>query len=434
MTPFLSSRRLLPAAAPIAALVAVLGIGGAVVAQDAADTVEAVDSAGAFEVAGIDVDVVARNAEAAREAGYKEAIRRGWRMLYARMTGQGESAAPGLSAGVLDSLVSGIVVEDEKVGPTRYIARLGVLFDRARTSGLLGVHGQIMRSPPMLMIPVQIEGGAATSVGVASPWHRAWGRFRTGASPIDYIRSTGAGADPILLSWGQTRRGDRNWWLAVLEQYGASDVLTAEARLDRAYPGGPVTGHFTARHGPDGEVFGRFSLRAPNSAQLDRMLDMAVQRIDGIYASALRSGRLKPDPSLKFEEFTDLSLIAPVLDPIVDMAPTSGIELDIDTPDNAAFQSVDQLLRGTQGVRGTSLTSLALGGMSRLRLSFEGPLDVLRYRLDQRGWRLEEAGGVYRLRPRAADEAPLPMPAVLANPPAAAAPTGPAVQALPISD
>lgn len=433
MTSFLSPHRLLPAAAPIAALVAVLGIGGAVVAQDAADTVEAVDSAGALEVAGIDVDVVARNAEAAREAGYKEAIRCGWRMLYARMTGQSESAAPGLSAGVLDSLVAGVVVEDEKVGPTRYIARLGVLFDRARSSALLGVHGQVMRSPPMLMIPVQIEGGAATSVGVASPWHRAWGRFRTGASPIDYIRSTGAGADPLLLSWGQTLRGDRNWWLAVLEQYGASDVLTAEARLDRAYPGGPVIGRFTARHGPDGEIFGRFTLRAPNSAQLDQMLDLAVQRIDGIYASALRSGRLKPDPSLKFEEFTDLSLIAPVLDPIVAAVATNGIDIDIGTPNNAAFQTVDQVLRGTQGVRGTSLTSLALGGVSRLRLSFDGPLDVLRYRLDQRGWRLEEVGGAYRLRPRATGEAALPMPAALVNPPAATL-EGPAVQALPTGD
>src|SRR3546814_14185763 len=52
---------------------------------------------GAFEVPGINVDVVAGNAQAARMAGYREAQRQGWKLLFARMTGKPLSSAPGLS-------------------------------------------------------------------------------------------------------------------------------------------------------------------------------------------------------------------------------------------------------------------------------------------------------------------------------------------------
>src|SRR3546814_8816078 len=92
----------------------------------------------------------------------------------------------------------------------------------------------------MLTIPVLIEGGAAQTVELRTPWMKAWARFRAGASPIDYIRPTGAGADGLLLTHAQTKRPNRDWWLNILDQYGASDVLVAEARLDREYPGGPI--------------------------------------------------------------------------------------------------------------------------------------------------------------------------------------------------
>src|SRR3546814_3173513 len=101
------------------------------------------DSSRGFEVAGIEVDVTAKSPDAARMAGFREAQRQGWKMLFARMTGKPVSASPSLSDSTLDGLVSGIVVEKEQIGSTRYIARLGVLFDRARAGQLLGVQGQV---------------------------------------------------------------------------------------------------------------------------------------------------------------------------------------------------------------------------------------------------------------------------------------------------
>ena len=105
--------------------------------------------------------------------------------------------APNLPDSVLDQLVSSIIVEREQIGPTRYIADLGVLFDRARAGQLLGIGGVEQRSQPMLLIPVTISAGTATSVELRNAWQRAWAQFRTSQSPIDYVRISGMGADPL---------------------------------------------------------------------------------------------------------------------------------------------------------------------------------------------------------------------------------------------
>ena len=106
----------------------------------------------------------------------------------------------------LDQIVSSINVEREQIGPNRYIADLGILFDRARAAPFLGVEGgEVQRSAPMLLIPVTVTAGAETSVELRNAWQRAWAQFRTSQSPIDYVRVSGIGRRPDA---GQ-RRADR---------------------------------------------------------------------------------------------------------------------------------------------------------------------------------------------------------------------------------
>ena len=139
----------------------------------------------------------------------------------------------------------------------------GVLFDRARAAPFLGVDGgQIRRSAPMLLIPVLVSGGTETSVELRNAWQRAWAQFRTSTSPIDYIRVSGMGADPLLVNAAQTARPGRGWWRNLLDLYGASDVLVAQVQLQRLYPGGPALARFVAMHGPDREIVGGFTLTA----------------------------------------------------------------------------------------------------------------------------------------------------------------------------
>jgi hypothetical protein len=302
-------------------------------------------------------------------------------------------------------MVSGIVVEDEQIGPTRYIARLGVLFSRAKAGALLGVASQTERSGPMLTIPLQYSGGTGQVFEQQTDWAQAWGRFRTGDSMIDYVRPTGTGPDAMLLNAGQTGRPARDWWRNILNQYGAGDVLVPVVHLYRQWPGGPIIGTFEARHGPDNRVITRFTLRVGNSDGLAVLLDAGVKRIDNAYQEVLRNGGLRADPSLSWRPPT-AAVEAPVAaeETPVDTGDTglaaggTAINLQVDTPGAASVSATEAALRGIPGVRSAITTSLALGGVSVVRVSFDGDPAAIRPLLEARGWTVAGSGTTLRIR------------------------------------
>lgn len=154
------------------ALVAGLG-GAALVAQIEGDRgIPPIASNGDYEVRGIEVNVGGDNAEDARSKGWREAQRKAWEKLWS--TNGSGGAAPGLDDATIESMVSAVVVEHEQIGPRRYIARLGVIFDRARTGERLGMTGVKARSAPLLVIPVLYQGGVATVFETRTPWQKAW--------------------------------------------------------------------------------------------------------------------------------------------------------------------------------------------------------------------------------------------------------------------
>src|SRR5258708_40102274 len=175
-------------------LVAAVGLAGALYAQlETGDRgILPLDGSGTLDIGGIHVDVGGADAQSARYAGWRIAQRQGFRALWAKMHNAPLEQAPNLPDGTLDQIVSSINVEREEIGPNRYIADLGILFDRARASQFLGVGGsEIQRSVPMLLIPVTVTAGTDTSVELRNVWQRAWAQFRTSQSPIDYLRVSG---------------------------------------------------------------------------------------------------------------------------------------------------------------------------------------------------------------------------------------------------
>ncbi len=390
-----------------------LALAAAVYAQIEGDNrgVAPIDSSGSFEVGGIQIDVRAKTAEAARLGGWRIAQREGWKQLWAKMHG-GQGGAPALGDSALDGIVAGIVVEKEQIGPNRYVATLGVLFDRARAGQILGVTGLVSRSAPMLVVPVMWSGGTPYVFEQRTEWQKAWARFRTGSSPIDYVRVSGTGSDPLLLNFGQTQRPGRIWWRTILDQYGAADVLIPQVRIQRSYPGGPVTALFSARHGPDNRLISTFALSVDSSDKIPAMLDEGVRRIDKLYADALAMGLLRPDPSLietpqvdtsALENALETDVSETVSDNTTNTAPeTPGVTvatftIQADTPDAGAVGSIESALRGVPGVRNATTTSLALGGVSVVSVSFAGDKAALSSALQAKGFKVSEAGGALRI-------------------------------------
>lgn len=396
----------------IAAALASVGAGAMLWAQIEGERgVPPIASEGDFQVDDVKVDVYADTAEKAREGGWRLAHRLGWRKLWQKMNpGTG---VPGLTDSMLENIVSGIVVEQEQIGPKRYIATLGVLFDRARAGQILGVRSTTLRSAPLLVVPVIWEGGTQEVFENRTEWQKAWARYRTGESAIDYIRTSGTGPDPLLLNAGQLSRRGRLWWRLLLDQYGAADVIMPIARLERQWPGGPVIGRFAARYGPDNRLIGTFTLRVRSSSGIPEMMDHAIARMDALYTRALMDGTLRPDPSLIIEEPVDPDAlqieeggedVAIAGVPETPAANVGTFSIQFETPDVGSVGQGEAALRSIPGVRSAATNSLALGGTSVMTVSYAGTADSLRSALAAKGWSVAVSGNTLRIQRRSSAE------------------------------
>ena len=375
----------------------------------AAPAIAAPIGPGAYKIGGVTVDVVAGNATAARAAAYTLAERRAWPLLWARLTGGTAPDAPKLGDGAIEAMVAGVEIEQEQFSLTRYIGRLAIVFDRDRAGAFVGQGGQ---APPMLLLPVLIDGaGVRTVYQAKTPWVAAWLRFRDAASALDYVIPAASAGDNVVLTPFQARRADRKLWQTVLARFRAADVLTAEVRLVRAWPGGPVSAIAVARHGPDAVELGRVTVRAASAAGVDALLDEAVRAVDAIYVRALGNGQLTPEKGLTVE-----------LAPLIGTGPAigaggpattgvTGTEANVATADAAAWAATFADLKATPGVTEVRLLRLSLGAVSRIVIRHADSDAALAYHLDQRGWRLApDAGGVLLRRKVAGDPVVPPPP------------------------
>ena len=369
-----------------------------------------------IQVDNIKVDVTGKSGAEARLKGWKEAERLAWKKL----------GGPDMPLESIDAMVSSVVIGKEQVGPHRYIATLGVIFDKARAGQYVGGGGPMARSAPMLVVPVLYSGGVAQVFEVRGPWQKAWAEFQASASPVDYVRPSGAGGESLILTAGQPGRRSRLWWRTVLGQFNASDVLIPVARLERQWPGGPIKGTFTARYGPDNTFLGSFTLQASSEQALPEMMTQAVERMDGLYRDALGSGKLSPDATLRggdaaleaaFAQLRQKLLPeggtgadsgagenagAQAAQPTIVTEDVSGVPVEtvnvqFVTPDAAAVDAALAAVRGVSGVDGAATVSLAIGGTSVMRVTVRGGSDRIAAALRAQGWQVSGSGGTIRI-------------------------------------
>jgi hypothetical protein len=361
-----------------------------------------------IHIGGIAVETTGKDANEARQNGWKLAERMGWQML----------KGPPMTDSQIESMVAAVVIEHEQIGPHRYVAKLGVLFDRDRAGQFL-VSNQagsaINHSAPMLVIPVLYSGGVAQTFEVSGIWQKAWADARAANSTIDYVRPTGSGGDSLILTAGQSGRRSRLWWRNVLNQFGASDVISPVARLERQWPGGPVRGTFTARYGPDNTYLDSFTLSANDEVGVASMLNQAVERFDRIYSDALGHGLLRPDSTLYSDQQTLDSALAALVAAIqpkpasvgsptalpsgtgsvigANEAPpkdvaVSSVTVQFASPDAQAVDAALGAVRSAAGVKSAATSSIAIGGTSVMRVSYAGELQELATALRARGWQV----------------------------------------------
>ena len=405
-------------------LIAAASLSGALFAQleSGERGILPIDSSGTLEIGGIHVDVGGKDAASARYAGWRVAQRQGFRALWAKTHNRPISEAPTLPDSTLDGLVSSIIVEREQIGPTRYIADLGILFDRAKVGEMLGVGGERRQSAPMLLIPITVTGGTATSVELRNAWQRAWAQFRTSQSTIDYVRVSGMGVDPLLVNAAQIERPGRGWWRNIVDLYGAADILVAQVQLQRLYPGGPARARFIARHGPDHEIVGGFSLTAANSDAIPAMMNEGVRRMDELFMAAHAAGRLERDPTL------DIPEPPPLPEEVVEAPPPvqqSGFAYQVQIAANNVntYNFAMAHLRILPGIEQVTPQSINPAGTSYILVSYRGSGAQLAAALIARGWSADYGGTVVRMSGGAGPPPPIPLPPPVPTPRPTPSPT-----------
>lgn len=417
-----------PLALPLLLLLAAVGIGAAVYAQlESGDRgILPLDTTDTLESASVHVDVGAADAQTARLDGWRMAQRQAFRMLWAKMHNAPIAQAPNLPDTTLDQIVSSINVDQEQIGPNRYIADLQVEFDRDKAAQFFGIEGAQVteHSVPMLLIPVTVSGGTETSVEFRNAWQRAWAQFQTAQTPINYVRVSGMGSDPMLVNAAQTSRPGRGWWRALLDMYGAQDVLVAEVQLQRAYPGGPARGRFIARHGPDNEVLGGFTLTAPNSEAIPAMMAQGAQRIDAIFAQALAEGRLSRDPSLNLPP-PPVQEVAPAVAPPKAANIINAYQVQVIGNDVTVYNFAMAHLRTLAGVDSATPQQINPNGTSYVLVAYHGTIAQLAAALSARGWIVDFSGTVVHMHPSGNKPPPIPTPPA---PPPPSATTPPPTQ------
>jgi hypothetical protein len=181
------------AAAALAALCLAAAAAPPAAAQDAAAEAAAVAPAGnPFVQRGVPAEATAENGVLARE----RALAAGRRAAWGRLTA--EAGLPGgvaLGDGQIEGLVDSIVIEQERVAPTRYSARITVNFNPGRVRSVLG-----SRAPggaPARPAEAAPEGTAAAPRpgGPASNWVEAVATYRSMEEWLELQRRLrGAGA------------------------------------------------------------------------------------------------------------------------------------------------------------------------------------------------------------------------------------------------
>ncbi len=209
-------------------LVAGLGSSGVAFAQARVDF-------NVFTVRGIEVDVTAETAAAAREAALAEGHVMAMQKLLARLLPREELARiTPLNAEQAVGFVKDFEVATERTSDVRYLASLIFRFKPDAVRGLLRNDGLVhaeTRSKPVLVLPVFGAAGEARLWEETNPWWKVWAQRQPEDWLVPLTVPLGDLGDISAIDADQALEGDMERLSAIAARYGAQDVLISQAVL-----------------------------------------------------------------------------------------------------------------------------------------------------------------------------------------------------------
>ena len=131
-----------------------------------------------FTVAGIEVDVTAKSASAARKQAFDNARRKAFEKLLGRLVGENEVARIDLpSLQKIGGFIKNYGIDNEQVSKVRYKAQYGFTFNREAVRNFLSSRGitySETKGAPLLVLPFFQQGTQLNLWRGYNPWLSVW--------------------------------------------------------------------------------------------------------------------------------------------------------------------------------------------------------------------------------------------------------------------
>lgn len=241
-----------------------------------------------FTVRGIQVDVTAASAAAARDQAIVEGQRKAFDQLLLNLaTAEDVARLRPLDDNTIGNMVLDFQVESESVSTVRYIGELAFRFRAAPVQQYLeqgGASYAVGASRPALVLPVLTRDGQSLLWDDGNDWLAAWSGTAVDGTLVSFVVPLGDLTDLGAIDAARALDGDAAALQMMTARYGAGDVIVAEARtgVDPATDDARLdldARRYTAA-GLDGTL--QDSLSAPGGeAALADLYRQATQRVSG---------------------------------------------------------------------------------------------------------------------------------------------------------
>jgi hypothetical protein len=330
-----------------------------------------------YTVTDIEVDVTAKDPQAAKLKAISEAQVKAFHKMLERLTTKERAASfKSLDAARIGRMMSSMAVQKEQTGPNRYIATLTISFLPNRVRELLdrqGVAFTEVQAPPTTVLPVWIGKEGPVLWGGANPWQEAWRRLdlRNAVAPV--ILPLGDSADAAAVSADQAIMNDPGAFNSVAVRYKTETVLTAVAEMV-AMNEIAVSAEGLSSGGP---VSFKKNYEVVNGDIAGTLATAAAEVLGAIQA------QWKSVASQRIET----------------KAPTQSIRMGVSFGSLAEWTNIRGRLLSTPGIRNVDVESLS-GNGAVTRLEFQQSIPQLQDHLARSGFMLTQAGDMWVLRTR----------------------------------
>lgn len=330
-----------------------------------------------FEISNVHVDVTAAMATEARDQAIQQGQRQALSLLFRKIVMDDDLAKiPTLEESLVNDLVQGFEVNNEKTSSVRYIADLTLSFNRDGVLNLLqrlGISFSQTPARPMLFLGIQRYGGTITLWSDQNWWMQAWGRTDAANHLVSFVTPAGDMPDRLIINAEQAFRANAASLGAAVKKYDVEDALIATATITQDFGSGAYKVHVDARKWPLGPSLTSFDVTSGEGETLEALLDRTAQTL-----TKRVSDDWKQQTLIYFGKTTDLAVTVPL----------NSLE---------DWLTIKARLGTVGAIRKTAINRLTVNEAG-LTLSYAGGPTKLALALAQTNIELVEGGGIWSLR------------------------------------